>query len=947
MRGWAALFFCATGLIPLCAHADPNFVDVANSTGLIFDNPYGVILDAGPAQSLNMNNIGNGVAVGDYDNDGDLDVYFCANNSIPNVLYQNQISQGSKSFVDVSVEAGVAHTGLSRIAHFVDLDNDGWLDLLVINDDDTGTVYAPSRVYRNNQDGTFTDVTTGSGFSPPGYIMGGAALADYDQDGLVDVFVTMWAMSQSGNPLMPGENRMYRNTGNFKFQDTSVSLGLSGVRSDCFTSLFSDFDNDKYPDIYIAIDHHADLFYFNENGTSFIEVSEEIGADHTFNDMGACLADFDDDGDLDMYATNITDPLGQFGQGGVGRNVFYINQQSQNGGFVEFVDEATERGVEDTYWGWGVDFVDVDNDGDLDIFAATGFNETVEAQTDEGVDHPLYNSPNVLFINDGTGYFERVYPPALDVGSDSRALVVFDYDRDGDQDVLIGNQNQPVMLFENQTPSLGNSLYVSVRQKAGLNRFGLGATASCKLGSVTKRREFLAATSYMTGAPAEVHFGLGSTSLIDLLSIEWTDGTVTDVPNVPADQYLTIDQENPIEPVPTSVTIDGPKEVEPDSVVSFTASATFYYAYPGNVTSDVEWSVNPSDNASFTAPGQLTIAHSDEPQALLISASLQGVAASYPVTLQVDGGVDVEPPVVTIESPSSSQPFVTAAEMVLIEGTATDDVAVESVVWANDHGESGDCEGTSAFSCGPITLANGQTMFTVTAHDSNGNGGAATLEVVHDPAASEPGQSPGLPSLSPALALSGTAFYFGDDVDEIELRVWNTGMKEQSYTLSANKSWVKIEPGEGIARNVLDFASHMIVIDRSKLLPIIGQQAVITLTPDDPEMSILSVNAFATGAAIANQSPDDTPDDPTDLPPNDVPTEQPIGNANDNSAGDPVDHPDSDNENSSTGDDVAPQRGMCGAMGLVSSIWLIAGLALLGRSRRRPPHVQHPVNPEV
>lgn len=525
-----AVMMCAT-----CVHAAPAFLDVTGPSQLTFFNEYGPLF-VPIAQDMQKYQ-GNGSAVGDYDGDGDLDVYLLGNSGFGNVLYRNNLDSGNKTFTDVTAFAGVGDTGVSRVAHFVDLDNDGWLDLLLINDDDDDQ--SVSRIFRNNGDGSFTDVTEGSNFHPHGYLRCGAAIADYDQDGLLDIYVTNWGgHGVSGPVIFPGRNRLYRNLGGFVFEDVTSAVGLGILKRDSFTAVFVDFDEDNWPDIYVAVDHTSDEFYRNVGGT-FVLVTEDVGTNHLGNDMGVACADFDDDGDLDIYATNITDPTGRFGT--TQNNVFYVNQFSDTG-ILGFVDEAAARGVEDTYWGWGTVFLDVDNDGDLDLAAANGYDRWLQNNVP---DHPLIGQPTVLFENDSTGQFTRVLAPGLEPGDDGRGLVAFDYDRDGDEDLLINNLNQSVRLIENITSPQGNWLDVSVSQKAGNNLQGIGVTVYASIAGITKRRDILAGSSYLVGTPSEVHFGLGSQTQVDELRIEWTDGSQSVYPNVAGNQRIHVIQDVP------------------------------------------------------------------------------------------------------------------------------------------------------------------------------------------------------------------------------------------------------------------------------------------------------------------------------------------------------------------------------------------------------------------
>jgi len=527
-----AVSFLAVAAQP-SAFADPMFLDVTTAANINFVGDYGATLGGlTGTPELDLRNMGNGAAVGDYDNDGDLDLYLLGQLGLSNKLLRNDLDLGSKSFTDVTAAAGVDDLGLGRVAFFVDLNNDGLLDLLLINDDDGSGTVPPSKVFRNDENGSFTDVTAGSNFNPIGFLNCGAALADYDQDGLLDVYVTVWA-HVLGTPVFPGNNRLYRNLGNFVFEDVSVSVGLGTLVTNCFGAIFFDFTDNGFPDMYLAVDTFSDVFYQNNAGT-FVNETLTVGATHAGNDMGIVCADFDDDGDLDLYATNITDPSNpnrpKF-------NVLNVNQFNTTGQ-TQFVDVAEDRGVEDTAWGWGVEFTDVENDGDLDIVAVNGFDEFVLNAA--GPTSPLYQTPSVLFINDGTGNFNRLLGAGLDDPMDSRALIAFDYDRDGDEDLLVTNVAQPARLFENASTAQGHWLDVALVQGSGANRNAIGATVRATMGATTKRREILCGDSYLAGTPLEAHFGLGGATTIDLLEIEWTDGTTSTFQDVAADRLLRI-----------------------------------------------------------------------------------------------------------------------------------------------------------------------------------------------------------------------------------------------------------------------------------------------------------------------------------------------------------------------------------------------------------------------
>jgi len=516
------------------ARAEIRFEEVADQVGLDFAS--GVAEQAFPqftggAATLQVI-MGTGAAVADYDADGDLDVYLLGHLGQPNKLYENRLESGTLSFQDVTPPV-LAETGLSRVAHFVDLDRDGDLDLVLVNDhDDLVPPVSEARLFRNEGGTVWTDVTEGSGFAPVGYLRAGASIVDYDGDGRLDIYVTNWGASSPGFPTFyPGSNRLYRNLGGFVFQDVTESVGLGVLATNSYTAVFADFDDDSDPDLHVAVDFFSDVFYRNDGGV-FTDVTTQVGATHTGNDMGVACADVDDDGDLDLYATNITDPLDAFGFPSQG-NVYYENQLAQTG-VLSFIDRAHALGIDDTYWGWGTELVDLENDGDLDLVAVNGFDEQTLALAPGSL--PLYQTPSVLFENDGAGSFVRRAGTGIELPDDSRGLVAFDADRDGDVDLLVTNHAQPVRFFRNTGSGHGHWLTVRLAPDAA----AISASVRVRTGAQVQRRDVIAGRSYLAGTPAEVHFGLGATTLVDEVRVRWRDGSETVLTDVAADRVLDV-----------------------------------------------------------------------------------------------------------------------------------------------------------------------------------------------------------------------------------------------------------------------------------------------------------------------------------------------------------------------------------------------------------------------
>lgn len=546
MRGVAKSFVLSCALCT-SALAQIEFSQVQSQTGLNVNVLYGPTFNfsSDPPQiasikRINQKNMGNGAAVGDYDSDGDLDIYVLRQSGFSNRLFRNDLTGGSRIFTDVTAVAGVGDLGLSRTAQFADLDSDGWDDLVLLNDEIEGGPYPFSKIYRNNGDGTFTDVTAGSGFFPFGLIKGGMCLGDYDGDGVVDIHVSLWLMEVgSGAPRFAGRNYLYRNLGDFQFEDVTFSSGLGLFQRDSFSCVFADFDNDRDADLYVAVDHTSDAYYRNNGDGTFTDNTVAVAATHTGNDMGIAVFDFDNDGDLDIYSTNITDPAGALGT--TQFNTLLVNQLAETGSLA-FVDQAATRGVRNTYWGWGTEFIDADNDSDLDLYAVNGFDEYVALFGTQLVD-----TPEVLFSNDGAGQFTGSAGTGADFIADARAAIAFDYNLDGRQDLLVTSILDPLVLLENRTLVAGHWLSVELIGRCGDNADALGGRVYVTYDQ-TQMREILAGGSYLSGRPFALHFGLGSDPFIQALRVVFPDGSEFRRDPFWGDRRVAILHETPTQP---------------------------------------------------------------------------------------------------------------------------------------------------------------------------------------------------------------------------------------------------------------------------------------------------------------------------------------------------------------------------------------------------------------
>jgi enediyne biosynthesis protein E4 len=539
----AAVGLIGTGLVlPGPALAEVALCrNVAQDRGLAFRGAYGTTPFATePMAAMMLRNMGNGAAVADVFGDGRLSVLLLGQLGHPDRLFRNEVADtGEPRFVDVTDAAGLANPGGSRAAAFADLDNDGSPDLVVMRDWDGAEMGSPSKIYRNAGDGTFADITEGSGFDPVGYLVGGLSLADYNRDGLLDIYVTYWTMELGGDPAreqmaikgrFPGQNRLYENLGGFRFEDVTDEVHLGQITADTFSSVFADFTGDGWADLYVAVDHREDVFFENMGG-SFRQASEAYGVGHVGNDMGIAVADLGSNGTLDLYVTNITDPNDQFGTGS--GNTLLVGEPAADGS-VRYSDEAVAKAVEDSGWGWGTAFTDMNLDGRLDLYAVQGMQEFIAQQSPE-----LRNQRARLFLGESDGAFEQAVDTGCDIPGDQRSVVPFDYDRDGAPDLLVTQMAYSTVLLENGT-SDRHWLTVDL-SRAGAQ--AAGARVTVKAGGEPSTQVALFGGSYLAGMPMELYFGLGSASTAEDVTVTWADATTSELGPVPADQVIRVSPE--------------------------------------------------------------------------------------------------------------------------------------------------------------------------------------------------------------------------------------------------------------------------------------------------------------------------------------------------------------------------------------------------------------------
>jgi len=474
--------------------------------------PLPIYLDVTNASGLNLPHSSGyevtGQAWGDIDNDGWLDLYVTDGGGA-NRLYRNN---GDGTFVKHDLSDSVALEGVgSGGAVFADYNNDGWTDLYVLND-------GPNVLYRNDAGSGFTDVTSFAGVGDDGLGTTGA-WGDYNNDGHLDLYVANFYCAACS---LGSQDVLYRNNGDGTFTDQRSILPGLGSRpvEDTFVASFLDYDNDGDLDIYAVYDHRIGNDLWRNDGPGcgswcFTNVSNSAGADAEVNGMGLAIADYDGDGDLDMYFTDLAQVA-----------VLLQNQTSQ--GSATFSDATASAGLLLSAVGWGTAFFDYDNDGWLDLYTAT--TNAAVGQT------------NLLYHNQGNGTFANVssISGASNPGP-THGVAYADFNNDGWVEFIIGNLAESYYLYENQAVvGTGNHwLDLKLVGGGGINRDAIGARAYVYMSDGrTQLQEVKCGSSLGAGNQLRLHFGLG-TSSIDSVCVVWPDGVRECLGSIPIDQLTT------------------------------------------------------------------------------------------------------------------------------------------------------------------------------------------------------------------------------------------------------------------------------------------------------------------------------------------------------------------------------------------------------------------------
>ena len=521
-----------------------KFVDVGERAGLRHPSLFGGV----DAKEYIVETIGCGVAFIDYDNDGWLDIFVLngtrfagAPAGTTNRLYKNN---RDGTFTDVTEKAGLVRTGWASAVCAGDFNNNGFPDLFI-------TYWGQNVLYRNNGDGTFSDVTQEAGLAGSARRWGaGCTFIDYDRDGKLDLFVTEYVdfdparvpkpgqnsfCNWKGVPvncgplgLPPGRHWLYHNNGDGTFTDVSVKSGVAKAKGSYgMTAVAGDFDNDGWPDIYVACDSTPSFLFRNNHDGTFSEVALENGV--ALNEdgmeqagMGIGVGDYDLDGSLDVFKTHFADDT----------NVLYRNDGKGN-----FQDMTIKSGlgVETRFIWWGAGMVDLDNDGYPDLFYVTG---NVYPEVERKLRQYAYKTPRIVFRNLGNGTFEE-FP--LDVApQSSRGCAFGDFDNDGDVDVLIWNMDAPPTLLRNDLPASLGRHWIKVKlEGVTSNRAAIGGRVTCFYGGKKQAQEVMSQGSFYSVNDWRLHFGLGPVKVVDL-EVRWPSGKKETVKGVAADRLITI-----------------------------------------------------------------------------------------------------------------------------------------------------------------------------------------------------------------------------------------------------------------------------------------------------------------------------------------------------------------------------------------------------------------------
>jgi enediyne biosynthesis protein E4 len=496
---------------------------------------------------------GPGCAFLDYDNDGWMDIYlvnsgpcdfWTPSKPLRNALYHNN---RDGTFTDVTEKAGVTGGGYGMGAAVGDYNGDGFPDLYV-------TQYGRSILYRNNGDGTFTDVTEKAGVAAPGWASS-AVWFDYDNDGRLDLFVCRFvdfsklkhhACNAPNIPSLAGVNeycyprifdpmpsRLFHNNGDGTFTDVSRQTGIADNPGKAWGVVATDINNDGWMDLFVANDTVANFLFMNRKGKRFEEIGFTAGVAYgpggtARSGMGVDSADFDQDGWMDLFVTNLDHEL----------YAFYQNQHDES-----FEDKASPSGIAKATQlmsGWGLKFFDYDNDGNLDLFIVNGHPDDLIDKIKPNV---TYSEPLLLLHNTGKGLEDvsRQSGPIFAKNLSGRGLAIGDFDNDGGVDVLVGINDGAPILLKNNIGRQNSWLGIKLVGKNS-NPDAIGARITYRSGDLKRSRMKVGGGSYLSSHDPRIVLGLGARRKMDWLEVKWPlpGGATQRFTDLPANRYITI-----------------------------------------------------------------------------------------------------------------------------------------------------------------------------------------------------------------------------------------------------------------------------------------------------------------------------------------------------------------------------------------------------------------------
>ena len=518
------------------------FKEVTKATGITFKHT-----DGSSEKYYIMETVSAGLALFDYDNDGDLDIYFLNGAALKgtkfkkpprNALYRNE---GNFKFTDVTDQSGLGDTGYGLGVTVGDYDNDGDQDVYLNN-------YGPNVLFCNNGDGTFTDVTQRAGVGDGNNVGAGACFLDMDKDGDLDLYVSRYVdfsyekhrvvkkggfidyVSPTAYPFPP--DSLYRNEGNGTFTDVSKVSGIADHFGSGMGMICADYDNDGDTDIFIANDKEENYLFENDGTGKFEQIGLMAGVAYNINgkvmgSMGVDCGDYDNDGLLDFYVTCYAQETASLYKN-LGDGIF------EDATFISGAGTGTFPSVT-----WGPGFVDFDNDGDLDIFVAAGHLQVNVEKYHDGIS---YFARNEVLMNTGNGKFVNITDKCgdgLQVKLSSRGMGLDDLDNDGDIDVVILNSRREPTILRNDSKSKNHWLQIRLRGTK-TNRDGVGARVKVFTQDLVQIDEVHSGRAYQSHFGTRLHFGLGAHKKTGRIEVHWIGGKVDVFENVAADQLLTL-----------------------------------------------------------------------------------------------------------------------------------------------------------------------------------------------------------------------------------------------------------------------------------------------------------------------------------------------------------------------------------------------------------------------